>query len=83
MFKEVQMGSGVKSYMRKDFIIYEEMHIYCISPHMRRPLVIYDFTLIPLNFLIYKENFISFFISVINMQHKLSMHVFYLSASNI
>jgi hypothetical protein len=28
MFKEVQMGSGAKSYMRKDFLIYEEMHKY-------------------------------------------------------
>jgi hypothetical protein len=32
------MGSGVKSYMRKGFLTYEEMHKY-----MRRPLVIHDF----------------------------------------
>jgi hypothetical protein len=24
--KEIQMGSGAKSYMRKGFLIYEEMH---------------------------------------------------------
>ncbi len=33
------MGSGAKSYMRKGFLIYEEI----FSPYMRRPLVIYDF----------------------------------------
>ncbi len=25
IYKEIQMGSGVKSYMRKGFLIYEEM----------------------------------------------------------
>jgi hypothetical protein len=40
------MGSGAKSFMRKGFLIYEEMHP------------------IPLNFLIFEENFTSFFISV-------------------
>jgi hypothetical protein len=28
IYKEVQMGSGAKSYMRKDFLIYEEMRKY-------------------------------------------------------
>jgi hypothetical protein len=27
-FKEIQMGLGAKSYMRKGFLIYEEMHKY-------------------------------------------------------
>jgi hypothetical protein len=40
------MGSGAKSYMRKGFLVYEEMHIY-FTIHMRRPLVIYDFALDP------------------------------------
>jgi hypothetical protein len=44
------MGSGAKSYMRKGFLIYEEMRkfftIYC----MRRPLVIYDFAPDPYEF---------------------------------
>jgi hypothetical protein len=35
------MGAVAKSYMRKGFLIYEEMHIF--SPYMRRSLVIYDF----------------------------------------
>jgi hypothetical protein len=81
MFKEVQMGSGAKSYTRKDFLIYEEMHKYFII--YEEAVSLYAFNLIPLNFLIYEENFIFFFISVIYMQHKLSMHVHYLSASNI
>jgi hypothetical protein len=55
------MGSGAKSYMRKSFLIYEEMRkffpIYEESYMTLHP--------IPLNFLIYEGNFISFFISVV------------------
>ncbi len=40
------MGSGAKSYMRKDFVIYEEMHKY-LTIYVRRPLVIYDFATDP------------------------------------
>ncbi len=28
IYKEIQVGSGAKSYMRKGFLIYEEMHKY-------------------------------------------------------
>jgi hypothetical protein len=28
IYKEIQMGSGAKSYKRKGFLIYEEMHKY-------------------------------------------------------
>ncbi len=28
LYKEIQMGSGATSYMRKVFLIYEEMHKY-------------------------------------------------------
>jgi hypothetical protein len=28
IYREIQMGSGAKSYMRKGFLIYEEMHKY-------------------------------------------------------
>jgi hypothetical protein len=28
MYREIQMGSGAKSYMRKGFLIYEEMPKY-------------------------------------------------------
>jgi hypothetical protein len=28
MYKEIQKGSGAKSYTRKGFLIYEEMHKY-------------------------------------------------------
>jgi hypothetical protein len=37
------MGSGAKSYMRKGFLIYEELGNYLTIQYMRRPLVIYDF----------------------------------------
>jgi hypothetical protein len=40
-YKEIQKGSEAKSYMRKGFVIYEEMR-KC-KPYMRRPLVVYDF----------------------------------------
>jgi hypothetical protein len=29
-YKEIQKGSGAKSYMRKGFLIYEEMHKYLV-----------------------------------------------------
>ncbi len=38
IYKETQIGSGAKSYMRKDFLIYEEMRIYLAIDE--RPLVI-------------------------------------------
>ncbi len=28
IYKEIQMGSGARSYIRKGFLIYEEMHKY-------------------------------------------------------
>jgi hypothetical protein len=56
------MGSGAKSYMRKGFLIYEEMCKF--FPIYEKALVIYDFAPDPLNFLIYEENLIFFFISV-------------------
>jgi hypothetical protein len=56
IYKEIQMGSGEKSYMRKGFLIYEEMHKIFSSYMTLHP--------IHLNFLIYEENFILFFISV-------------------
>ncbi len=57
------MGSGAKSYIRKGFPIYEKCANF--SLYVRKPLVIYDFAPDPseLNFLIYKENLIFFFIS--------------------
>jgi hypothetical protein len=41
IYKEIQMVSGAKSFMRKGFLIYEEMPNF--SSYMVRPLVIYDF----------------------------------------
>jgi hypothetical protein len=48
IYKVIRSESVAKSYMRKGFLIYEEMHKYCISPYMRRPLVICDFATAPL-----------------------------------
>jgi hypothetical protein len=63
MYKEIQMGSGAKSYMRKGFLVLEEMHknfpVY--EEIARSYMILYQ---IPLNYLIYGENFIFFFISV-------------------
>ncbi len=60
------MGSGAKSNMRKGFLIYEETS-KCFTIYEEAVSHIpYCMTLnpIPLNFLIYQENFTFFFISV-------------------
>jgi hypothetical protein len=56
IYKEIQIGSVAKSYMRTGFIIHEEMRKY---------LIIYEEAVSHiLNFLIYEENFVFFFINV-------------------
>jgi hypothetical protein len=47
IYKEIQMGLVAKSYMRKGFLIYEEMCKYLTTVYMRRPLVIYKCTTDP------------------------------------
>jgi hypothetical protein len=42
------MGSVTKSYVRKGFLIYEELRNY-----MRKPLVIYDFATAPFRVYLY------------------------------
>jgi hypothetical protein len=42
--KEIQMGAVAKSYMRKGYLIYEEM---CKYMRLRRPLVMFDFATVP------------------------------------
>jgi hypothetical protein len=42
IYKEIEIGSVTKSYMRKGFLIYEEMRKY-LTIYERRSLVIYDF----------------------------------------
>jgi hypothetical protein len=46
IYKEIQSGAVAASYMRKGFLIYEEMRKY-FPIYMRRPLVIYDFATAP------------------------------------
>ncbi len=42
IYKEIQKGSGAKSYLRKGFLIYEEMLNYLVR-YRPIPLVKYDF----------------------------------------
>jgi hypothetical protein len=41
--KKIQKGLGAKSYMRKGFLIYEEMRKYLVIYCIRKSLVIFDF----------------------------------------
>jgi hypothetical protein len=50
IYKEIQMGSGAKSYMRKGFLIFEEMHKYFTIRVYEETLVIYDFAPDPSKF---------------------------------
>jgi hypothetical protein len=54
MYKEILNGAVAKPYMRKGFLIYEEMSKYLT---MRRPLVIYDFATAPFRISLYKRKF--------------------------
>jgi hypothetical protein len=40
--KVIQKGTGAKSYMRKGFLLHDEMHIY-LTIYMRAALVLFDF----------------------------------------
>jgi hypothetical protein len=53
------MGAVAKSYMRKGFLIYEEMRKY-----LRRPLVIYDFAIAPFWISLYMRKVLFSFLSV-------------------
>ncbi len=51
MDKEIQMGTGVKSYMRKGFLNMRKCtNIFTICMRMMRSLVIYDFAPDPSEF---------------------------------
>ncbi len=65
----MQNGAVAKSYMTNGGTASSYMGKYLhISSYIRRPFLIYDFATTPctLNFLIYEENFILFFSSVLN-----------------
>jgi hypothetical protein len=47
VYKEIQSGAVAQSYLKKGFLIYEEMFKYFPIYYMRRPLVIYDFATAP------------------------------------
>ncbi len=59
------MGAGAKSYTSKGFLIYEEMHKnLVIDEEAVSHIWVWLCTWSRLNFLIYEENYIFFFISV-------------------
>ncbi len=60
IYKEIHMGSGTKSYMRKDFLIYEEMHKYFYFIWGRYSHILLCTRSLWIS-LIYEENFILFF----------------------
>ncbi len=59
MYKEIQMGSGTKSYMRKGFLIYEEMR-KCLVISEEAVSHIWLCTRSLLDSLVYEENFLIF-----------------------
>ncbi len=64
----MRMWSVAKSYMRKGFLIYEEMRKYLT---IYETAVIYDFATDPFwNFLKYEKNLVFFFISVRYYEHR-------------
>jgi hypothetical protein len=49
IYKEIQIGAVAKPYMRKDFLIYEEMRKYFpIYEEAVSHIIIYDFATAPL-----------------------------------
>ncbi len=62
MYKEIQLGAVAKSYLRKGFLKYEEMRKY-LTTYEEAVNHIWLCNRSHLNFLIYEENFIFFFIS--------------------
>ncbi len=62
IYKEIQSGADAKSYMRKRFLIYEEMRKY-FPIYEEAVCHIWLCNCSTLNFLTYEENFILFFIS--------------------
>ncbi len=63
MYKEIQMGAVAKSYMRKGFLIYEEMRKYLVIYEKAVSHILLCNRLL-LDFLVYEYNFVFFFISV-------------------
>ncbi len=63
---EIQMGSGAKSYMRKGFLIYEEIHKYFTIYEEVVSHIMYDFAPDPSEFpyLRFKRKIFFSFLSV-------------------
>jgi hypothetical protein len=78
-YKEIQSGAVPKSYMGKGFLIYEEIKKSAnISSYMRTEEAVSHIWLCncsTLNFLIYEENLIIFFISVLREPSRSEVHI--------
>jgi hypothetical protein len=59
------MEAVAKSYMRKGFLIYEEMHKYLAI--YEEAVSIFDFVTAPFWISLYEENFVFFFISAVKL----------------
>ncbi len=64
IYKEIQSGAVAKSYVRKGFLIYEEMRKY-FPIYKEAVSHIWLCNCSILNFLIYEENLIFFFVSAV------------------
>ncbi len=65
MYKEIQNGTVAKSYTKKGFLVYEERRKYLVIYEEAVSHILLCNCAIP-NFLIYEENFLFFFISVLS-----------------
>jgi hypothetical protein len=66
--QDIQTGSVAKSYMTNSLLILYKTKFLLISSNIRKSFIIYDFASCNrshLNFLLYEENFLFFFISVL------------------
>jgi hypothetical protein len=71
IYEELQMGAVAKSYMRKGFLIFEEMRKYLVI-YGRRPLVKNDFATAPFWITLYMRKILFSFLSVHNI-HKYTL----------
>ena len=71
IYKEIQMGAVGKSFMRKGFLIYEEMRKYYL--YLRRPFIIYDFATASFWISLYMRKILFSFLSVYNRNFQIKV----------
>ncbi len=80
IYKEIQSWSVAKSYLKRGFLMYEEMRKYFTIYEERRPLVIYDFATAPFWISSYMRKIWFSFLSVYNV-HKCANYVCFIFCS--